>query len=317
MNNQGASKQLSVLIPVYNWDCGRLIGALVREVLGGGLKCDVEVHLFDDASHPDFRDINRAHVAVARQQGVAIRMTETPENTGRSAARNTLIALAAGRWLLFLDADVLPDEPDFLRRYLDAAVHADAVCGGISYQQCATAKADERFYLRYSRQASVASAVQRMRLPWAWVYTASVLVARDVISSVPFDGGFIGYGYEDLEWGLRISQQGRLHHIDNTVTHLGLLSKPTLARKSAEAATNLVHLWRLHPAVTQGMSLVRVSRRLSQLPASVLRLGAAVARGAFLRVSGPHVIEMALFQADKVFRSALAFRQGAASRPRT
>lgn len=317
MNKQGPSKQLSVLIPVYNWDCGRLIGALVKEILGGGLNTDVEVHLFDDASRPDFRDVNRAHVAAASQQGVAIQMTAAPNNTGRSAARNTLIALAAGRWLLFLDADVLPDEPDFLGRYLDSANNADAVCGGISYRQCASATAGERFYLRYSSQASVANASQRMRLPWAWVYTASVLVARDVISSVPFDGGFIGYGYEDLEWGLRISQQGRLRHIDNTVTHLGLLSKQTLARKSAEAATNLVHLWRLHPTVAQGMSLVRVSRRLALLPGFVLKLGAAVTHWSFLRVPGPHSIEMTLFQAEKVFRSALAFRQEAAPGPRT
>lgn len=316
MNDQGASKKLSVLIPVYNWDCGRLIRALAQEILRGGFGTDVEVHLFDDASRPQFKDLNRAHVAAARQQGVGIQMAEAPENTGRSAARNTLISLAAGRWLLFLDADVLPDEPDFLRRYLDAAVDADAVCGGISYRQCATSAADERFYLRYSSQASVADAAQRMRLPWAWVYTASVLVARDMISSVPFDGGFVGYGYEDLEWGLRISQQGRLRHIDNTVTHLGLLSKQTLARKSAEAANNLVHLWRLHPTVAQGMSLVRLSRRLSPLPAFVLKLGAALAHWSFLRMPGPHGIEMTLFQAEKVFRSALAFRQATAPGPR-
>ena len=317
MNEPGPSRQLSVLIPVYNWDCGRLIGALVREILNEGLNTDVEVHLFDDASEARFRDINRANVAHARQQGVAIQLTVASENTGRSAARNALIALAAGRWLLFLDADVLPDEPDFLRRYMAAATDAGAVCGGISYRQSASATADERFYLQYSSRASVADAAQRMRLPWAWVYTASVLVARDTISSVPFDGGFIGYGYEDLEWGLRISQQGGLRHIDNTVTHLGLLSKSTLARKSAEAANNLVHLWHMHPTVAQGMALVRVSRRLSLLPGFVLRLGAAVAHWTFLRLPGPHAMEMALFQTEKVLRSALAFRHRAASGPRT
>lgn len=314
MTEFGAATRLSVLIPVYNWDSGQLISALAREILAGGLTAEVEVRLFDDASQATFRDRNRVHIAAAREQGIAMAMQEAPHNVGRSAARNALVSLASGRLLLFLDADVLPDEPDFLRRYLTAADSADALCGGISYRQCGAATANERFYLRYSSNASVADAETRMQLPWAWVYTASILVARDTIARVPFDGGFVGYGYEDLEWGLRISRQGRLRHIDNTVTHLGLLSKQTLARKSSEAALNLVHLWHLHPEVARGMSLVRLSRRLSVLPSPLLVAGALAARWLFMRLPGPYGVELALFQADKVFRSALAFRRAASPR---
>ena len=147
-----------------------------------------------------------------------------------------------------------------------------------------------------------------MNKPWAWLYTANVLVSRSTIDRVPFDGEFQGYGYEDLEWGLRVSESGRLLHIDNSVSHLGLLSKLTLSDKTREAALNLVHLWQLHPQTAETMKLVRLARLLSKLPAPILRAAAAASRWAFLQLPGPYIVELALFQSDKVLRSALAFR---------
>jgi glycosyltransferase involved in cell wall biosynthesis len=310
MTDATPQRRISVLIPIFNWEVGRLVDALAREIVAESLEDTVDVHLYDDASNESYLWRNREHVTRAQSAGLAVTLHGTLVNGGRSAARNALIEVATGRHLLFLDADVLPDTPNFLSQYLLAAdeADADAVCGGISYWQCTDAPKRARFYLRYSQAASVAPASVRMRNPWAWVYTANVLVSRNVIDRVPFDQGFVGYGYEDLEWGLRLSKTGRLLHIENPVTHFGLLTKATLAVNTAEAARNLVHLWRLHPAEAQRMRLVQLARRMAALPVPVLGFAAWLARVLFMQLGGPYTLELALFHADKVMRTALAFR---------
>ena len=301
--------ELSVLVPVRDTDVTRLVDRLGREVLARRLP--VDVHLYDDASDGQTLARNTQIVTRAQCSGLDIHMHGSTRNLGRAGARNALVQHSQGRQLLFLDADVLPDEPDFLRRYLSVDSGSAAVCGGISYRQCERVDAAHRFYLRYSGSASVATASQRSMLPWAWTFTANVLIARATFERMPFDAGFQGYGYEDLEWGLRLHQAGLLRHIDNPVSHMGLLSKPTLARKTSEAAANLVRFAQCHPQAAQSMALVRTAARLARLPAPLLRGAGRVCGLLFQRLPGPFALEWALFQSEKVLRAALAWRQAA------
>ncbi len=305
--------RLCVLIPMRDTRIDALLQALAGEALAAALPISVTV--FDDASCGVARAQAEVAVARAQQAGLAAQLLRSDHNVGRAAARNALVQASRGPWLLFLDADVLPDEPDFLRRYLawtERAAGAGAACGGISYRQCGTVAAGHRFYWRYSRSASVAPAERRQQRPWAWLFTANVLVARHTVERFPFDPGFSGYGYEDLEWGLRLDAATLLTHLDNPVSHLGLLTKAALARKTAEAAANLVHLARLHPQATQALGLLRAARRLALLPAPLLRVAAALAGWVFLAAPGPYRLEWAAYQAEKLCRSALACRAAAA-----
>ena len=300
---------LSIVIPTHNWDVGGLLDKLGDEITAHGLHRCVHVDVFDDASTPASAAASEASVHRNAQRGLRAQFYRSDHNVGRSAARNALVARARGTHLLFLDADVLPDSTRFLRNYL-AQAHdgAMAVCGGISYTQCGLGNAETRFYLRYSSATSVAPARLRMERPWAWLYTANVMVACSLVAQVPFDDGFIGYGYEDLEWGIRLASAGGLSHIDNPVTHLGLLSKATLQRKMRESTPNLLRLVRLHPQSAEELRLVRVARRLRSLPNWVLAMGAAMAGAAFSRTRGPYPLEFASFQLEKLFLGAHALK---------
>lgn len=306
----GLRPALSIVIPVHDWPVGALVRALLAQIVALDAQERVDIHLFDDASAPAFASELRAQREAAAAAGVTLRLQRTDRNVGRSVARNELLAAAAGHSLLFLDADVLPDEADFLARYLAAAAAGDeVVCGGISYRQCGAVRPEHRFYWRYSSAASVADPALRQQRPWAWIFTANMLVSRRVVQAVPFDDGFVGYGYEDIEWGIRLDRLAGIRHLDNTVTHLGLLTKPVLQRKTREAAPNLVHMYGLHREVVAGMQLARLALGLARWPTGLLARLADLAGHLFLVDALGYRVALLAFQSEKILRAALAFRR--------
>lgn len=107
---------ISVIIPVYKVE--RYLDACVASVAGQTF-ADLEILLVDDGSP----DACPALCDAWAQRDPRIRVIHR-QNGGLSAARNTGIEAAAGRFLAFVDADDLL-EPDALRR----AYEAQAVTG--------------------------------------------------------------------------------------------------------------------------------------------------------------------------------------------
>ena len=107
---------ISVIIPVYKVE--RYLDACVASVAGQTF-ADLEILLVDDGSP----DACPALCDAWAQRDPRIRVIHR-QNGGLSAARNTGIEAAAGRFLAFVDADDLL-EPDTLRR----AYEAQAVTG--------------------------------------------------------------------------------------------------------------------------------------------------------------------------------------------
>ena len=84
---------------------------------------------------------------------------------------------------------------------------------------------------------------------------------------VPFDDGFKGWGWEDVDWGLNVAKTYPVRHIDNTATHLGLDDTDTLLRKFGNSAQNFARLAQRHPDAVKSMQLYRIARKFRNLPA--------------------------------------------------
>ena len=118
MQHDGGTAQpwLSVLVPVYGVE--RYLEACVESVRAQA-DSGVEILLLDDAS-PD----RSGQIAAALQQRHpdTIRLLAHPRNRGLSAARNSLLDAARGRYVWFLDSDdeLLPGAIDELREIVEA-----------------------------------------------------------------------------------------------------------------------------------------------------------------------------------------------------
>ena len=90
---------------------------------------------------------------------------------------------------------------------------------------------------------------ERARAPEKYVYTSNLLVRRDVFEAEAFDGAFTGWGWEDVEWAMRVSRRWPVLHIDNPATHMGLDTVEQLAGKYEQSAGNFARVVARHPDV--------------------------------------------------------------------
>jgi glycosyltransferase involved in cell wall biosynthesis len=262
-----ARPTLSVLIPFLNDDPRRLIAALDKEAKA--LKRKVELVLLDDGAGDD---------ELARKVGEAVqalklpaRLVQLPRNEGRSKGRNRLARHARAKRLLFLDSDMLPDAPDFLGRYLELIATSDppVAFGGFSVDQ-APYRTEHRLHRKMALRSDCAPAKVRSLTPEKFVFTSNLLISREVFEAESFDEGFKGWGWEDVEWGVRVSRNHPILHIDNPATHLGLDPAPIIAMKYEQSAANFARLYRSHPDVVRTYPTYRVARLMKKAPLPAL-----------------------------------------------
>jgi len=259
----GARPRLSVLAPFYRDNPSPLLIALDREAaeLGGA----VEVITLDDGSGDDALATNVSRT-VGRMRSPA-RFIRLAENVGRARGRNRMASEARGDWLLFLDSDMAPDASRFLGAYLDLIETAGApvVCGGFSLHQTPDTP-DHALHRHMSLKSDCLPAAQRNLAPEKHVFTSNLMVRRDVFEANRFDESFKGWGWEDVEWGMRVARNHRILHIDNTATHLGLDTAPAIAAKYEQSAANFARVVAEHLPVVETYPSYRLAKALKRLP---------------------------------------------------
>jgi glycosyltransferase involved in cell wall biosynthesis len=250
---------LSVLTPFHKHDPSALIAAIERA------PANVEFILLDDASN-DTPLLARV-ISALNAAGASARIIVLGVNGGRSAARNRLLAEARGDYVLFLDADMIPDNADCLDRWLDLieTQAPNVAFGGLSLKQ-ALATPETALHYNIFAHSDCRGAAERTASPAQFTASANLLVRRAFLSAHPFDADFAGWGFEDTDWALNAARHTQIVHVDIPATHAGLDSVQTLLRKSVEAGPNFALLARKHPAHVARFAAHRAARALRSAP---------------------------------------------------
>lgn len=193
---------VSIIIPAYN------VEKYIRECLDSALGqtySDIELVVVDDGSTDSTPAIIREYAA----RDPRIRPVSRP-NGGLSAARNTGLAAASGRWVTFLDSDdVLA--PMAVRRLVEAARQS-----GASYVECSRTEGPDSSRISWPETSSDVMTVfdaeayiekvlyQDGVYPTVW----GKLFARDLFDGLSFREGIL---YEDLDIFYRLAAKaGRI-----------------------------------------------------------------------------------------------------------
>lgn len=258
-----ARPTVSVLMPFLRDDPADLLALLDREA--EALAGAVEIVVLDDGT-ADTALTERLRTQVAAL-ALPVRLITLSVNEGRSNGRNRLAHTARGDFLLFLDSDMRPDDDRFLQTW--AALARDArpavVFGGFSLLQAPT---DARFAVHraMATRSECLDAATRSLAPEKYVYTSNLLVRRDVFDQEAFDPAFTGWGWEDVEWAMRVSRRHPIRHIDNPATHMGLDTVQALAGKYEQSAANFARVVARHPDIVTAYPSFRAAKALKRVP---------------------------------------------------
>ncbi len=252
---------LSIAIPTYCDDPTDLIGALALDPQAA--LCEIIV--FDDGS-ADRGLVDKIETALAAFPSWS-QLIVSPNNNGRSAGRNQLAKAARSDWILYLDADMVPADRMFLDRYI-AEVETDTrprvIVGGFSPPD--KVPRGRRLHAALARRSDCRPAAMRNLDPGRHVFTSNMLVHRTVLDSITFDDGYRGWGWEDVDWGLRVVDWHPVVHIDNAAVHTGLDPDAALLSKHAGSGDNFARLTMRHPKAAQRMPLYRAARAFKRTP---------------------------------------------------
>ena len=222
---------LSICIPVYNYDVGRLVRDL--HLQAEKTAYPFEILLMDDASEEKFREMNQTI------ECEFVRYIQLNENIGRSRIRNRLAEEAKYPYLLFMDCDSAIASPEYIENYIHFFDPQIVCCGGRMYEDKAPA---DSTYLRwkYGVARECISAAERRKSSNTGFQTNNFLIYKNVFERVKFNEALDGYGHEDTLFGLELLGQGIIiQHIDNPLIHLGLESASDFLRKTENGISNL------------------------------------------------------------------------------
>lgn len=225
---------LSILIPVYNWDCTQLIKDLHFQGLTLGIP--YEIIVADDCSTD--KDLQQKSRLVAETHENC-RYFALEHNIGRAAIRNFMADQSQYEKLLFLDCDAEVKDKKFLKKYVEASDKASVVCGGLTHPDEIPMKGQELRYLYEKNAAYERSAGFRSQNPYLRFTSFSFMIDRDVFMKIRFDESYVRYGYEDVQFGHELEANGvSILHIDNPLAHMGLDDSASYLNKTRQAVQN-------------------------------------------------------------------------------
>ena len=265
-SEMGECPTLSILVPYYHDDPVLLLNDLLVQAQDAG---SAEILMYDDGTCD--ANINARLVSTAKKSTAPISLFLAQENQGRSSARNYLKSQAKADWVLFLDADMRPEEVHFLDDYLSEikADNADIIFGGFTVPKQKQSLETE-LHRAFSQTSDCLNAEERTKNGAQYVCSSNLCVRAEILDAEPFDTGFTGWGWEDSEWAARVAAKYRLKHADIPALHLGLETTDTLLNRFKNSGANYTRFTNAHPELAKTLTLYKLSKKLGHLPGQKL-----------------------------------------------
>jgi len=225
---------LSILIPVYNFNCTKLVQALCEQALHQNV--NFEIIVADDASTDAKLEKENAEIGKMEHcQYIALK-----ENLGRAAIRNFLAKKAKYDYLMFMDCDGQVVYLQFLEAYLKVMEQHDVVCGGMMHPMDMGLKANNLRYKYELESEKIMKADKLNANPKAPFSSFCFVIKKKVFDDVKFDETFTDYGYEDMLFGMQVKEKGyEIFFIDNPLQNNDIESNPVFVAKTEEALRTL------------------------------------------------------------------------------
>lgn len=242
---------LSILIPVYNYDITPLVTELHKQVQL--LDIPYEIYCLDDHSE---NIISEKNSGIASLPNTHYKISAN--NNGRELTRQHLSELAAFDHLLFLDADTLPVNSNFIEMYSHYfKSDYQAVFGGIQYEN---ERPESDFVLRwlYGKRHESSSADERNKACYRSITSPNFMIEKSVFQEL--NSRIVGkdYGNDIYFASLMKQKQVKILHIDNEVFHLGIESNKDYLNKSENALKTYLTLLRKGNITSEDNRLISI-----------------------------------------------------------
>lgn len=274
---------ISILIPVYNYDCTELVAELAHSCVSASV--DFEIIVGNDCS----TDPAVIKTLERMAQSDYCRVVNMQQNIGRAFILNEISRYARFPLLLIMDSDARLADDSFIANYLKAAAGHDVVCGGIAVRESDKSH-DNLLRYRYERSATKSRALSyRLQHPYEKFSTFNLLIRKQVFDHIKFDSHCHQYGYEDTVLGLDL-MRGHIPvlHIYNPLIHTGIDSNASFLHKtdqSLEVLLNLDSFYQEHIRLSR-VTLALQRNRLLWLPVLFHRVFGSLERSALMRCPG-------------------------------
>ncbi|MEM9886282.1 MAG: glycosyltransferase [Bacteroidota bacterium] len=227
---------LSILIPVYNFDCVDLVSDLHQQ--GQSLSIGFEIIVLEDASTRFLAQNHSLH-----QLFPNIKYERLSKNIGRASIRNLLAQKAVYDYLLFIDCDSAVIRKDYLKRYVAQLNPKQLLYGGRVYQEKPPKEKAFHLHWKFGRHREQIPAKQRGLQPYQSFMTNNFVVPKAIFQPIKFDENLKQYGHEDTLFGMELkSQHIPILHLDNPLEHIGLERTDVFLEKTEKALENLTQL---------------------------------------------------------------------------
>ncbi len=244
---------LSILIPTYNRNIFTLVKALHAQATA--IKIIFEIICIDDGSESE---LNVKNEKINNFKNCTF--ITNKQNIGRTATRKLLAQRANYKWLLFLDSDVIPKNPNFLKQYIVATSNEyKAVFGGFAYKP-QTKPHSLRYIFGKKREEIHAST--RNKKPYKIIISANFIILKSFFLKTITISEKNSYGL-DYQFGALLKENKTpILHINNEVYHLGLDSNPIFLAKTENAIKTISNLYKSQLIKTHDISILKTYLRI-------------------------------------------------------